>query len=223
MPPPSSKKTLSAAEKKVLADWIAQGGEYQAHWAYVPVVKHAAPAVKQQAWVKNAVDHFILARLEKEGLKPNGPEELTRLLRRVTLDLTGLPPTPAEVDGFLKECGSANRPGLTCTSIFSNNHDHPRAVALQGDKILTVGVTRDASLKTLFAFTRHLADGSFDRTFSGNGRTSVELKGHGAANAVALQQLPGEPLRIVLAGNSYETSDGTNSAGIARLWAEHNN
>jgi len=107
MPPPSSKKSLTAAEKKTLADWIAQGAEYQAHWAYVPVVKHALPAIKNQAWVKSAVDHFILARLEKEGLKPNEPAALTALLRRVTLDLTGLPPTPAEVDEFSKECGSA--------------------------------------------------------------------------------------------------------------------
>lgn len=107
MPPPSSKKTLTEAEKQLLRDWIAQGAEYQAHWAYVPPQKSPLPAVKNGGWPKNAIDHFILARLEKEGLMPNSEAALHALIRRVTLDLTGLPPTPAEVDEFLKDGANA--------------------------------------------------------------------------------------------------------------------
>ncbi|MCI0681665.1 MAG: PSD1 and planctomycete cytochrome C domain-containing protein [Gemmataceae bacterium] len=107
MPPPSSKKTLTEAEKQLLKDWIAQGAEYQAHWAYVAPVKPPLPVVKHASWPNNPIDHFILARLEKEGLTPNGEAALHALIRRVTLDLTGLPPTPVEVDDFLKDCASA--------------------------------------------------------------------------------------------------------------------
>ncbi len=107
MPPPSSKKTLTEAEKQILKDWIAQGAEYKAHWAYVAPIKHAPPTVKNQAAAKNAIDHFIRARLEKEGLTPNSEADPIALLRRVTFDLTGLPPTPAEVEEFLKDCAAA--------------------------------------------------------------------------------------------------------------------
>ncbi len=107
MPPASSKKTLTLAQKQLLKEWIAQGAEYKLHWAFVPPVKVAPPNVKNKGWCKNAIDHFIMARLEKEGLTPSSQANLTSLIRRVTLDLTGLPPTPAEVDEFLKDCASA--------------------------------------------------------------------------------------------------------------------
>ena len=107
MPPPSSKKTLTAAEKQVLKDWIAQGAEYKPHWAYVAAVKAPLPAVKNSESLKNPIDAFIRARLEKQGLSPSSETDPITLLRRVTLDLTGLPPTPAEVDEFLKDCASA--------------------------------------------------------------------------------------------------------------------
>jgi hypothetical protein len=110
MPPPSSKKTLSAAEKQTLHDWIAQGAEYQPHWAFVAPVRHALPAVKNAGWARNAIDHFILARLEREGLAPNAEADAAALLRRVTLDLTGLPPTPQEVDEFLRDCAANAMP-----------------------------------------------------------------------------------------------------------------
>jgi hypothetical protein len=107
MPPPSSKKTLTETEKQLLKEWIAQGAEYQAHWAYVSPVKAPLPAIKNAGWPKNPIDLFILARLEKEGLTPNSEAALSALIRRVTLDLTGLPPTPAEVDEFLKDAANA--------------------------------------------------------------------------------------------------------------------
>lgn len=103
MPPPKSNKTLTAAEKDLLKRWIAAGADYKMHWAFVAPERPPLPAIKNTAWPRNAIDHFILARLEQEGLTPSSEAARTALIRRVTLDLTGLPPTLAEVDAFLKD------------------------------------------------------------------------------------------------------------------------
>lgn len=103
MPPPSSNHSLTPDQKKLLERWIAAGAAYQAHWAYVPPVKHAEPVVKNGAWGKNWIDRFVLARLEAQGLAPAADADDITLVRRVTFDLTGLPPTPAEVDAYLAD------------------------------------------------------------------------------------------------------------------------
>ena len=104
MPPPDSNLALSAAEKEKIKLWIAQGAKYQPHWAFIPLPeKVGVPAVKNKKWVRNEIDRFILARLEQEGIKPSPEASRTRWLRRVTYDLTGLPPKPEEVDAFLAD------------------------------------------------------------------------------------------------------------------------
>jgi Protein of unknown function (DUF1553)/Protein of unknown function (DUF1549)/Planctomycete cytochrome C len=103
MPPPKSNKTLTAAEKDLLKRWIAAGADYKIHWAYLAPVRPPAPPVKHASWPQNPIDDFVLARLEQEGLSPASEAARTALIRRVTLDLTGLPPTIAEVDAFLKD------------------------------------------------------------------------------------------------------------------------
>ena len=95
---------LGPREVQMVADWIDQGatsvGEPRKHWAYVKPVRPAVPVVKAKAWMRNPIDAFVLARLEKEGMKPSPEADKATLLRRVTLDLTGLPPTLAETDAF---------------------------------------------------------------------------------------------------------------------------
>ena len=103
MPPLASGKKLTNAQMATLKRWIAQGGKYAKHWAFVPPVRPNLPPVKNAAWVRNPVDRFILARLEKEGLAPSPEADKITLLRRVTLDLTGLPPTPEEVAAFVAD------------------------------------------------------------------------------------------------------------------------
>jgi hypothetical protein len=103
MPPPDSHLTLSAPEKEKIRLWIAQGAKYEKHWAFTPPVRPSLPAVQAKAWVRNPVDAFILAELERNRLMPSAPASKETLLRRVTLDLTGLPPTIAEVDAFVKD------------------------------------------------------------------------------------------------------------------------
>ena len=104
MPPPASgKPRLTARETELLGTWIRQGAPWQPFWSFIPPRRPGLPAVKDAAWVKNSIDRFILARLEREGLHPSPEAEKRLLIRRVSLDLTGLPPTPAEVQAFLAD------------------------------------------------------------------------------------------------------------------------
>jgi len=103
MPPPASGRTLSAKQVELLRRWIDEGAKWDTHWAYVAPKRLEPPRVAAPSWSRNAIDNFILARLEREGRKPSPPADKVTLLRRVTLDLTGLPPAPAETDSFLKD------------------------------------------------------------------------------------------------------------------------
>ncbi len=103
MPPAESHKTLTAEQKDLLVRWIVGGAEYQPHWSYIAPVRPAVPAVKDGGWPKNAIDNFVLARLEAEGLAPAPEADRRTLARRATLDLTGLPPELAEVEAFVND------------------------------------------------------------------------------------------------------------------------
>ena len=103
MPPAKSGKALTPAEVARLKAWIEQGAPFPRHWAFVPPTRPAVPPVKNTGWVKTPVDAFVLARLEKEGLSPAPEADRVTLIRRLSLDLIGLPPTPAEVDAFLAD------------------------------------------------------------------------------------------------------------------------
>ncbi|MBI3720959.1 MAG: DUF1549 domain-containing protein [Fimbriimonas ginsengisoli] len=103
MPPPSTKNPLTVSEKETLKRWIATGAEYKQHWAFLPPRQPAPPEVRNTLWPRNAIDRFVLARLEKERLEPSPPADPWTLVRRVYLDLIGLPPTPEEADAFLQD------------------------------------------------------------------------------------------------------------------------
>jgi hypothetical protein len=103
MPPASAKKAaVTAQEADLLRRWIAQGAKYEGHWAFQPLAKIQPPTVKNTKWVRNGIDNFILARLEKEGLQPSPQADPRTLIRRVSLDLVGLLPQPNEVETFVK-------------------------------------------------------------------------------------------------------------------------
>lgn len=103
MPPPDSHKHLTDAQKDILKRWIAQGAEYQPHWAYVVPSRPATPAVKNKKAVRNPIDAFIVENLEAKNLKPSREADRRTLLRRLSLDLIGLPPTPEEMATFLAD------------------------------------------------------------------------------------------------------------------------
>ena len=106
MPPEKTGKRLTARQISLLKQWIAEGAAWEKHWAFVPPKRSSPPSVSAGGWPRNGIDHFILARLDSEGMKPSPEADRVSLIRRVTLDLTGLPPTPAEVDAFLADASA---------------------------------------------------------------------------------------------------------------------
>ncbi len=103
MPSPKSHKTLTAAQKDTLRRWIAAGAEYQPHWSFIAPTRPTVPTVKNPAAVRNPIDAFVLAELDRHGLTPAPEADRRTLARRVSLDLTGLPPAPADVDAFVND------------------------------------------------------------------------------------------------------------------------
>jgi hypothetical protein len=103
MPPVKGGKPLSKEQIVLLTRWVEQGAKWQRHWSFITPERAALPEVKNKNWPRNTIDYFVLAQLEKQGLKPNPEADKVTLLRRATLDLTGLPPTIEEVDAFIAD------------------------------------------------------------------------------------------------------------------------
>lgn len=103
MPPAEHGKPLSAAEIELLKRWVQSGAPWQLAWSYMAPVRHEPPPVTDAAWPNNWIDHFVLNRLDREGLEPSPDADKTTLVRRLYIDLLGLPPTPAEVNEFLND------------------------------------------------------------------------------------------------------------------------
>ncbi len=103
MPPASTGKHLGERQIAILRRWIEQGARWEAHWSLIPPVRPALPSVENEEWVHNPIDRFILARLENEQLAPSPDADKRTLLRRVSFDLIGLPPTPEQMDAFLAD------------------------------------------------------------------------------------------------------------------------
>ncbi|WP_428653536.1 DUF1553 domain-containing protein [Runella sp.] len=169
MPEPSTHLTLSVEEKAILIKWIEQGAEYKPHWSFVAPVKPALPKVKNEAWVKNDIDRFILKKLEDKKLTGSAEAPKTTLLRRVYLDLIGLPPTTDQIESFLKDT-SPDAYEKVVNQLLKNPHfgEHQAVDWLdiaryadthgyQDDGLRTVWPYRDWVIKS---FNRNL---SFDR------------------------------------------------------------
>ncbi len=106
MPPPAAKLPLTEAQKKILVKWVNAGAEYKPHWAFTAPRQNRLPAVGDGSWPRNEIDYFVLARLEREGVSPSAKADKYTLIRRVYLDLIGLPPTPEQVDAFVNDTNS---------------------------------------------------------------------------------------------------------------------
>ncbi|MBI1915380.1 MAG: DUF1553 domain-containing protein [Planctomycetes bacterium] len=103
MPPARSGRKLTTKQIELIRHWIEQGAKWQKHWAFLPPRREPLAKVRNTTWGRNGIDAWVLERLEREGLSPSPEADRATLIRRVTLDLTGLPPTPAEVDAFLAD------------------------------------------------------------------------------------------------------------------------
>ena len=129
MPPADSNKQLSAAERELLRQWIAEGAEHSRHWAFEPVKRPPAPPVSNSNWPRGTIDQFILARLDQAPLRPSPEADRATLIRRLTLDLTGLPPTVAEIDAFLLD-NRADAYERVVERLFASPH-HGERLALE--------------------------------------------------------------------------------------------
>ncbi|HRE66314.1 MAG TPA: PSD1 and planctomycete cytochrome C domain-containing protein [Cyclobacteriaceae bacterium] len=103
MPPPNSNLSLNQNEIALIKKWIEQGAKYKPHWAFIPPTQHTLPSVADETWPKNEIDYFVLQKIEMANLQPNEEADKERLLKRVSLDLTGLPPSPELHDRFLAD------------------------------------------------------------------------------------------------------------------------
>ena len=121
MPPPSSNLSLTKNEIEVIRKWIAQGAKYKKHWSFIPPTKPAVPEVDDDLHAVNAIDHFVFAKQASYGLEPNEQAEKETLLKRVCMDLTGLPPTLEQQDRFLKD-KAANAYEKIVDELLANKH-----------------------------------------------------------------------------------------------------
>ena len=169
MPTPKSNLALTTEEKAMLVRWVEQGAEYKQHWSLIAPVLPEMPTVKDQRWAKNDIDRFILAKQEAKKVAHAPEADKTTLLRRVSLDLTGLPPTPAEVDAFLTDT-SPNAYEKVVNRLLNNPHYGERQAVdwldvaryadtdgYQDDGLRTIWPYRDWVIR---AYNRNL---SFDR------------------------------------------------------------
>ena len=169
MPPPDSEKKLSQEQKETLRLWIAEGAKYDEAWAYVPPKKHAVPTVGE-GWVKNWIDSFLLDRWKREGLSPSPDADAVTLLRRLSFDLIGLPPSPEMVAGFDGSEAAYEKlvDGLLASSHFGERIaiywlDLVRfadTVGYHGDQDQNISPYRDYVID---AFNRNLAFDQFTR------------------------------------------------------------
>ncbi|KQS28003.1 DUF1553 domain-containing protein [Dyadobacter sp. Leaf189] len=153
MPTPESHLTLTAREKAILIKWVEEGAEYKPHWAFTKVEKPKVPSVKNEKWAKNAIDHFILKKLEDKGMIPAREADKTTLLRRVYLDLTGLPPTPEEVTAFMSD-NSANAYEKVIDRLLASPHygEHMAVPWLDASRYADTHGYQDDGLRTAWPF-----------------------------------------------------------------------
>jgi mono/diheme cytochrome c family protein len=180
MPPAEAHKTLRPEEIALLRRWVAEGAEYQPHWAFIaPVAKPPVPAVAsaKEGQIRNPIDAFIIARLEKENLTPSPEADRRSLIRRVTLDLTGLLPTPDEVDAFLADTAPGAYERVVDRLLASPRFGEHRArYWLDYARLCHPGVQREQALRSFRARTARgrFAAGALARRTRGDGFCALQ-------------------------------------------------
>ena len=129
MPPPYAKKpALTEEQIATLTEWIRQGGEYEPHWAFVTPQKPAVPEVKDKAWPRTPIDNFVLAKLESKGIAPSPEADKETLVRRVHMDLLGLPPSPEEIDAYLADTSDKAYENMVDRALASPHYGERMAI-----------------------------------------------------------------------------------------------
>lgn len=177
MPPTDSVRQLTDAQKKIIERWIAEGATYEPHWAYIPPTRTAVPTVADKTWNANPLDAFIRARLDAEKIAPSPEADRATLLRRLSLDLTGLPPTPAEIDAFVAD-KSADAYEKQVTRLLASKHYGERMAVPWLDAVRfadTVGFHGDQN-QNIFPY-RDWVISAFNRNLPFDRFTAEQLAG----------------------------------------------
>ena len=190
MPPPKSNNQLTAQEKELLKRWIVEGAKYEAHWAFLPVTRPAVPPVQSsKIQIQNPIDNFLLARLEAAKLEPVPEADRRTLIRRLSFDLTGLPPTPEEVKAFVKSKDPKAYEKLVDRLLASPRYGERMAmpwldlvryadsVGYHGDQVVSIWPFRDYVIN---AFNTNMPFDQFTRE---------QLAGDLLTNATTMQQV----------------------------------
>ncbi|WP_199756776.1 PSD1 and planctomycete cytochrome C domain-containing protein [Tautonia sociabilis] len=203
MPPSSFGKTVTPEEAALLRRWIEQGAEYAEHWAYVPPARPTPPEVSDPSWPTNPIDRFILVRLESEGLSPAPEADRAALIRRVSLDLTGLPPTPEEVDAFLADQSADAYESLVDRLLASRSYgEHMARLWLDLARYADSAGYADDPARTIWAYRDWVID-AFNANMPFDQFTIEQLAG---------DLLP-EPTESQLVATAFHRNTMTNSEG----------
>ena len=205
MPPEYTHKSLTAAQIELLKKWIEQGAPWTEHWAFRAPVTPPVPPVRNATWAKNAIDRFVLAKLEAQGLSPAPAADARTLIRRVALDLTGLPPKPAEIEVFLKDTSPAAYEKMVDRYLASPHYGEHRArywldAARYAD---THGIHID-NYRAIWPYRDWVID-AFNRNLSFEQFSTEQLAG---------DLLPEPTLEQRIATGFYRCGTTTNEAGI---------
>jgi hypothetical protein len=212
MPPPSLKKVLTSEQKELLSRWIAEGAEYQPHWSFTPPQRPALPDVKQEIRVRNPIDRFILSKLESQGLSPAPEADRRTLARRVSLDITGLPPEPEVVEAFVADPHSDAYERLVDRLLATPDWGEHRGrhwldYARYAD---THGIHND-NYREMWAYRQWVVD-AFNRNLPFDQFTTLQLAGD-----LAAKELPGSPdekLETQIASGFNRCNMTTSEGGI---------
>ncbi|MEZ6129289.1 MAG: DUF1553 domain-containing protein [Planctomycetaceae bacterium] len=189
MPPPDSGRSLNTAEKQILQSWIADGASWEGHWAFIVPTRPSVPDVSIAGWPRNAIDHFVLAKLEAAGLQPAPEAEQTTWIRRVTLDLTGLPPTPAEVDAFLADHSATAHESVVDRLLASPRYGEHMAVSwLDAARYADTDGYQNDGPRTMFRYRDWVID-AFNSNMPFDQFTIEQLAGDLLPNASLSQRI----------------------------------
>ncbi|MCR9199730.1 MAG: DUF1553 domain-containing protein [Planctomycetaceae bacterium] len=188
MPPPDSGRTLSEAEKATLRQWIDSGAKWEQHWSFITPQRPAVPTVDSD-WPHNAIDHFVLRRLQQAGFTHAPPTEKYKWLRKVSFDLTGLPPTLAELDAFLQDASPAAFEAVVDRLLASPHYgEHMAAAWLDAARYADTDGYQNDGPRTMYRYRDWVIE-AFNANMPFDQFTIEQLAGDLLPNATLSQQI----------------------------------
>lgn len=189
MPPPDSGRELSHKDKQALIRWIREGAHWEAHWSFVPPERPVLPDVHESDWPRNEIDRFVLGRMQEQGLQPSPETDRSAWIRRVTFDLTGLPPTLAEIDAFLADGSPAAFEKVVDRLLHSTRYgEHMAAMWLDAARYADTDGYQNDGPRTMFRWRDWVIE-AYNRNMPFDQFTIEQLAGDLLPNATLEQKI----------------------------------